>query len=254
MNTHTHSTTDIAGYTCLYQSNHELLIAKPPGIAVEHRNDDDRSSLLAHIQDAGYPNAKLPHRLDRPAQGLLLIATTPESIAHHNAQFKDRKTLKLYLAAIDTPSDEHANQLLGPHKLHHKRVGKRATIVRAGGQQALLDILAIAPSPINNTRSHALINLRTGRYHQLRATLAHLNAPLQGDTLYNPSAHNDRNFFLTHTAFAFTPTSTDKPIARSFTPPTEPLDTDLIDLIQHITNHTNTNATTTLPPELSPDT
>jgi 23S rRNA-/tRNA-specific pseudouridylate synthase len=245
---------DVAGYPCLFQSDDELLIAKPPGIAVEHMNDQDRSSLLAHVQDAGHPDAKLPHRLDRPAEGLLLIARTPEAIAHHNAHFKDRRVLKLYLAAIDTPGDDDAETLLGPHKLHLKRKGKRAEVVHAGGQPALLDVLAISPSPINHTRSHALVNLRTGRYHQLRATLAHLGAPLQGDRLYNERATTERPFFLAHALFAFTPFGTEAAVARVYRPAKEPLDADLNDLLDAIAAHVNTTGTPALPPELDPAT
>ena len=74
--------------------------------------------------------------------------------------------------------------LIGPHKAYLRTEGRVATVVRAGGKPSFLDVVAAAPAPEDASTSHVLIRLHTGRYHQIRAMLAHAGAPLAGDATY----------------------------------------------------------------------
>ncbi|MGH7161937.1 MAG: hypothetical protein ACREID_00525, partial [Planctomycetota bacterium] len=66
-------------------------------------------------------------------------------------------------------------------------------------------VLDVAPAPGRPGEAHALIDLGTGRFHQIRAMLAALGAPLVGDALYGGAPGP---FYLEHAALFFTDFST----------------------------------------------
>jgi 23S rRNA-/tRNA-specific pseudouridylate synthase len=187
----------------LWQTEHEAVLAKPAGMATELTSDPKGVSLLSRVRVAR-PEAKLPHRLDRVTRGLVVVALTKEAIAWHNEQIRDGAWEKIYLARVraNVPLDP----LQGTHTLHLKRAAGRAEVVRCGGKRASTEILAWAPTPDRAEEAHVLIRLLTGRYHQIRATLAHLGAPLVDDWLYGVSPGRARErFYLEHVALRFVP-------------------------------------------------
>ena len=193
----------------LHETLHEIVVVKPSGMAVELTSDPRGTSLISRVRRACPPSldAKLPHRLDRVARGLVLVALTPEAIAFHNEQIRARKWKKYYLARALAPRDRSIEALLGQHKAYLKRARGRAEIVRSGGKPAFLEILAAHPAPGRAGQYHLLIKLLTGRFHQLRAMLANLGAPLADDPLYgtDPPHHwRRRDLYLEHVALRFT--------------------------------------------------
>ena len=192
-------------FPVLFESPHEIAVIKPARIATELTSDPKGTSLLSRVRKACAPGVvpRLPHRLDRIGRGIVVVALTDEAIAFHNEQIRERSWGKLYLARIHSPGENEADGILGPHKIHLRTVRGRAEVVRSGGKPALLDVLAISPRQRNLT--YALIRLRTGRFHQIRATLGHLSAPMLGDRLYGPPGDRESAFYLEHVALRFTP-------------------------------------------------
>lgn len=232
-----HAIEQHAGLPIVWASPREVVVWKPPGIASELSNDTKAASALERVRRAGFARARLPHRLDRIARGLLLIALDDESIAHHNAQIQQHQWGKWYLARLELRPGLVAPDLVGEHRAHLKRKGAKAELVRSGGQPARLGVLACercthpatSPHPMRTmpgpTPADALIQLHTGRFHQIRAMMAGLGAPLQGDALYNPSAPNapnaassagsrprDADAYLEHFALRFTPCGQGEPV------------------------------------------
>ena len=163
----------------LAETADDLVVVKPAGVASELTTDPDGRSLLAGLQRT-WPEARLVHRLDRPTRGLLVVALSREVAAFHGAQLAARAWTKLYLARVPGPADP----LIGLHRAYLKERNRRSEVVRSGGRPSALEVLATAPAPGRPDESHVLIRLLTGRRHQIRVTLAHLGAPLVGDSLY----------------------------------------------------------------------
>ncbi len=198
----------------LMETRHEIALVKPSGMATELSRDPKGHSLISRVRrslpDGSKP--KLPHRLDRVSRGIVMVALTHDSIAFHNDQIQQHAWTKIYLARCLAPMEGTLEDLIGTHKLHLRTQAGRARIVHSGGQPAMTEILAIAPSPGTDGEIHALIRLLTGRFHQIRATMAHLGIPLVDDWLYGTSPGRDReHFYLEHAALRFKPFETVTP-------------------------------------------
>lgn len=164
-------------------SPHEVVAVKPAGLACELPRDPSADSLITRLAAAGYDDMRLVHRLDAAACGLMLVARTREAAAHYSAEIEARRWHKWYVARVAAPVAE-ARLLVGAHKAYLKSDGRHARVVRAGGKPSFLDVVAVARAPGASRETDVLVHLHTGRFHQIRAMLAHAGAPLAGDTLY----------------------------------------------------------------------
>lgn len=169
----------------LYRSPDDIIVIKPAGLSTERPGAarGDHTTLVGLIQRE-FPDAdvKLPHRLDRLARGIVVIALTPQAIAFHNTMIREKRWRKHYLARVATSPG--VDRLLGEHRAYLIREGTKARSVRSGGAPSFMTIAAVAPAPDHPDRTDLLIELKTGRYHQIRIMLAELGFPLAGDALY----------------------------------------------------------------------
>lgn len=192
----------------LLETEHELAVVKPSGVATELSRDRAGTSLISRVGASLPPGTqpRLPHRLDRVSRGIVVVALTREAIAFHNAQIQMRGWEKMYLARCLAPAGRHLDAFLGLHRLHLRAQGGRARIVRSGGKRAVTEIVALTPAPQVDGEIHVLVRLHTGRFHQIRATLAHLGIALVDDWLYGQSPGRGRErFYLEHAALRMTP-------------------------------------------------
>ena len=174
----------------------EAVVFKPAGLSSERSprersSADDGDSLAARVSDQlGWPGCWLPHRLDRPTRGLMVVCGSSEAAARCSEELRAGAWTKWYFARIPRSSERQgapistAQGLVGPHKAYLKRVGRLAVSVRSGGDPSRLEVLAVEPATDDPRSAHALIRLDTGRYHQIRIMLATLGFPLIGDTDY----------------------------------------------------------------------
>lgn len=160
-----------------------LVVVKPAGLASELARDPAADSLVSRLISDGHASPRLVHRLDASACGLMLVALTKAAAAHYSRQIEARRWQKWYVARVAQPIAA-ARGLVGPHKAYLRTEGRVATVVRSGGKPSFLDVLMAAPAPADPDTSHVLIRLHTGRFHQIRAMLAHAGAPLAGDRTY----------------------------------------------------------------------
>lgn len=168
-------------------SQDEAVVFKPAGLSSERGANDRGESLVTLASESlGWTNCWLPHRLDRPTRGLMVVCGSSEAAARCSAELRDGRWTKWYFARIPLKSQAGAPALgiVGPHKAYLKRVGRLAQSVRSGGDPSRLEVLAVAPSTDASGHGHALIRLDTGRYHQIRVMLASLGFPLVGDSDY----------------------------------------------------------------------
>lgn len=173
--------------TRLFVTPYELVVAKPAGLASELPRDAHADSLVTRLRAEGFDNLRLVHRLDSPACGLMVVARSEAAAAHYSAEIAARRWQKFYVAEVALAVDR-ARDLVGEHKAYLSTEGRKATLVRSGGKPSFLTIAHVSAAPGKGGLSHVLVQLHTGRFHQIRVMLAGLGAPLAGDELYGGPA------------------------------------------------------------------
>lgn len=171
----------------IFQQGGTLAIHKAAGLSSEQRDPAGESAV--QLLRRTYPDAQLPHRLDRMTSGILVVATDREALRWHNAAIKERRWgPKVYVARLASSFVR-----LGEHRAFMKTRGRRAEVGK--GKSARLEVLLTAPVP-GLDAVDAVIALRTGRYHQIRAMMAAEGAPVLGDELYRGGSRHTP--LLTH--------------------------------------------------------
>jgi 23S rRNA pseudouridine1911/1915/1917 synthase len=138
------------------------------------------------VRDGG-----LVHRLDVGTSGVLVAARTAEAYRALRDAFHAGAVAKEYLAIVDgRPVSRDCEAPLaqrGDHVAVDYTDGLAAStafvVERASAAHALVRCLA-----------------RTGRMHQVRAHLAHVGAPIAGDTRYGGAAVPGHDGFFLHAA------------------------------------------------------
>jgi 23S rRNA-/tRNA-specific pseudouridylate synthase len=132
------------------------------------------------------------HRIDRPASGDMVFARTSKAASRLAVQFRDRTTEKRYLALVEGAwagagtCDDH---LVKDHR--HVRV---VAPERNGAKRARLHYRVVAT---HGGRSLVVVELETGRPHQIRVQLSHRGHPIIGDFRYKGAQEFDgRNLAL----------------------------------------------------------
>lgn len=150
------------------------------------------------------------HRLDKETSGILLVAKTLEAFINLQAQFKERKVQKIYLALAHgkiEPQEGEINVAVGRLPWNRKRFG-----VLSGGRESVTHYRVISnyQSPITY-EPLTLVELspKTGRTHQIRVHLQYVKHPIFADLLYagRKTSRNDRELlprvFLHATKISF---------------------------------------------------
>ncbi|MGB9095940.1 23S rRNA pseudouridine(1911/1915/1917) synthase RluD [Erwinia sp.] len=167
----------------VYEDEDILVINKPRGLVVHPGagNPDGTvlNALLHHFPAiADVPRAGIVHRLDKDTTGLMVVAKTVPAQTHLVESLQLREITREYEAVaigkmtaggtVDEPISRHSTKRT--HMAVHP-TGKPATT-----HYRIME----------HFRVHTRLRLRleTGRTHQIRVHMAHINHPLVGDQLY----------------------------------------------------------------------
>ena len=177
----------------IYRNDHYIAINKPAGIASQGGTDIDQhiDRLSYGLRDSQSEDPpRLVHRLDKQTSGILILARTRKAATRMMKQFKRRDVSKLYIAVTEgVPPEGSKSSETGdlsridqPLIKRPTPVGDRVVVDHDKGQRAVTDFKVIDQTDAET----ALVALwpKTGRQHQLRAHMDHLDCPLRGATKY----------------------------------------------------------------------
>ncbi len=173
----------------LYEDDDVIVVNKPSGLLTHAKGGLSDEPTVAEIirpktsfaTDTDRPG--IVHRLDRDTSGLLIIAKNSESAAHLQRQFAERTAKKTYTAITDGKPKLNAAKIDLP-------IGRNPSApstfrIDPNGKPAQTTYHVLAE---NDAQSLVELKPTTGRTHQLRVHLAHLNAPILGDRVYGKSS------------------------------------------------------------------
>lgn len=185
----------------LYEDEYILVINKPASLMVEP-DRNGHPNLLQQIQK--YIKSSLPHgeevyaqhlhRLDRPVSGIVLFAKKRAVLKNLSEQFAERKVKKFYQALTDHSPKQHKSTLQN-WLLKEK---KKAVIYDQEIEYAEKVILDYEVTSLSERHFLWNIELHTGKYHQIRAQLAHANSPIIGDLSYGSTLLYQPNCIALH--------------------------------------------------------
>jgi 23S rRNA pseudouridine1911/1915/1917 synthase len=172
----------------VYEDEDLLVINKAPGMVVHpapgHSEDTLVNALLAHYPDlqAASTDARpgIVHRLDRDTSGLLVVARNARAQAALVEQMQRHEIVKRYLALVEGVIALDAGSIDAPIG-RNPRHREQMAVVLTGSREARTHFR------VQERFSHhtlLLVQLETGRTHQIRVHLKAIGHPIVGDPTY----------------------------------------------------------------------
>lgn len=177
----------------LYEDPYYIVVHKPAGLLV-HRTEIDLHETIAALQIVrDQINAKLfpVHRLDRPTSGVLIFAKSSESASLLSEKFSKQEIEKKYLAIV---RGQFKQEILLDYAMVNE-LDKGEDLVPQEAQTYFKPLASIElPVSVDRypTSRYSLVEAqpKTGRTHQIRKHLKHLNHPIIGDVNHGNGKHN----------------------------------------------------------------
>ncbi len=176
--------------TILFEDRDLIVLDKPAGLVVHPAPGNQHGTLvnavLAHAGEdltgiGGEARPGIVHRLDKDTSGVMVVAKTERAHTALSAAFASRDLDREYLAlcwGLPAATQGEIEAPIGRHPADRKRMA----VVERGGKPALtrwrLERGFGAAAALLRCR------LATGRTHQIRVHLSHINHPIVGDPVY----------------------------------------------------------------------
>ena len=179
----------------VYEDNHIIIVYKESGEIVQGDKTGDvplSETVKEYIKEKYHKPGNVflgvVHRLDRPVAGLVVFARTSKALSRLNEMFRKGEVHKTYWSITqNVPADEQGT--LTNWMTRNEKQNKSYAYDREvpGAKKAVLKYRVIGHSD----RYHLLeITLLTGRHHQIRCQLAHIDCPIKGDLKYGARRSN----------------------------------------------------------------
>lgn len=204
----------------LYEDREIAVVYKPAGLATQTARtgqQDVVSELKNYLYRSGRsegghgsganPYLGVIHRLDQPVEGLLVFAKNEKAAAFLSTRLQKQEEAsfsKRYYAVLWGQPAEREGRLV--NELYRDHAGRAVILDEAsewgkqfGARRAVLNY-----EILETYRELALAEIRieTGRFHQIRAQMAHAGTPILGDRKYGNEASEEaaRRYHVRNTA------------------------------------------------------
>ena len=171
----------------LYEDADVLVLDKPMGLAVQGGSGTTRhlDGMLDVMRDRAGQRPRLVHRLDKDTSGCLLVAKTRFAASALAKVFRSREARKIYwalVAGVPKPQQGRISTFLAKEEREDESVMRIARHGEEGASHAVTYYAVVETS----ATKLAWVSLKpvTGRTHQLRAHMAHIDHAIVGDPKY----------------------------------------------------------------------
>jgi len=172
----------------IFEDEETLILNKPTGIIVHPRPGMNGVTLINAVR-ARYPEVReiddsgrggVVHRLDRDTSGVIAFAKSEAAQYALKQQWRDRETLKRYLAVVEgfvDPAHGIIDAELGPDPNDPRR---RAVVERGQSARTEFEVL----EQFGDEAALVSVRIFTGRTHQIRVHMAAIGHAVLGDDMY----------------------------------------------------------------------
>jgi tRNA pseudouridine32 synthase / 23S rRNA pseudouridine746 synthase len=167
---------------CIMDYGHYSVWFKPAGLLTQGTEFGDHGTILRQAEVYFKSNRKVypVHRLDREAEGLVMIAHSGQAAAELSKLFAEHRVIKRYRVEVLGAPEKNEGIIEDP----------------INGKTAVSRYCVIANNPEGDT-STLLVEIETGRMHQIRRHLAGIGHPVMGDPRYGTGNKDGRPMRLT---------------------------------------------------------
>ena len=171
----------------LFEDADVMVLNKPMGLAVQGGSGTTRhiDGMLAALRGPDGQRPRLVHRLDKDTAGCLLVAKTRFAATALAKTFRSRSARKIYwalVAGVPKPRQGRVSTFLAKEEREEDSFMRIAAHGEKGASHAVTYYAVVETA----AQRVAWLSLKpvTGRTHQLRAHMAHINHAIVGDPKY----------------------------------------------------------------------
>lgn len=170
----------------------DIIVANKPAGMLSQVDSTGRESLSGLIKE--YIKGKIPgneepyapalHRLDRPVSGVMLFAKNPVAAGRLSDDIRYKRVKKFYCAVVSPASGYNADREWIELKQFIVRRRDRGSIAAENDPGA--EPVSLKYRIFNKSGNSALmlVELITGKRHQIRVQLSSIGSPIIGDRFY----------------------------------------------------------------------
>jgi 23S rRNA pseudouridine1911/1915/1917 synthase len=199
----------------LFEDYYLLAVEKPAGLSSENGAGNhpsaEREALFYFTEQLRQqststrlkvtPFLRVAHRLDRPVGGVLLMAKTKAALTGLMGQFERGETEKIYTAKTAAIPAETAGIL--HHFIGKDATGRKAIISDTPRKGLTACSLSYRVLDTRGREAYLEIRPQDGKFHQIRAQLAHIGCPIVGDSQYGGPVWREHQIKLHATSLRF---------------------------------------------------
>lgn len=180
----------------VFENTDFVVLNKPAGIPVHATVDNCQENLIYQLSKKMNVNFKVTHRLDVATSGLMVLAKTDKFQKEFNQLLTESKVKKIYRAYVNGKnafSEKTGSDSLIHYMEPSPRAPKKVNVhPLENWQRCALKILSSKQINLNTTE--LLIELETGRTHQIRAQLSYEGFPVMGDNMYGCNLETNKPY------------------------------------------------------------
>lgn len=178
----------------VYEDENILLLNKKAGLLCHPDGNEYVDTLISRVKRYLYEKGEwnpegsstftpsLANRIDRNTSGIVIAAKNAEALRILNEKIKAREIEKYYITAVRDKMNKESDTLTAYLTKDEKR--NMVTVSDTEFEGAKKIVTQYKVLEYRNNISLLEINLKTGRTHQIRAHLAHIDHPIVDDGKY----------------------------------------------------------------------
>ncbi|WP_169308322.1 RluA family pseudouridine synthase [Ferrimonas aestuarii] len=182
-----------SNWKLLWEGQEIIAVHKPPTLPVSRTTRNVYNNLVQLVRrQSPWGDAHLLHRLDLDTSGIVLMAKTGEFASKWQPQLRQLMEQKVYHAIVHGSPNWQTRELLCDLNTRSDSLIRCQMHICLPGEKGKFSHTRFKVLKRSENFSLIKCQLITGRKHQIRAHLAHLDHPIVGDKIYS----NNGDYYL----------------------------------------------------------